>query len=109
MANASDVVGWSVENQSLLWVAALVFYGVGDTVTTVIGLHMGDIEEVGSVALAAMELGGISAFVAVKTGFITACFVTWYLVGTPGRVAIPLALVVAGVGVTGWNLLMLAL
>jgi hypothetical protein len=109
VANSSNVVGWSVENQSLLWVIAVLFYGVGDAVTTVIGVRMGNIEEVGSVALAAMELGGVLAFLGVKTAFIGACLLAWYLVVTPGRVAIPLALAVVGIGVTGWNLLMLAL
>jgi hypothetical protein len=109
VTTSSGVVGWSLENQSLLWVVAILFYGVGDAVTTIIGLWMGDTEEVGSVALAAMELGGVFGFLAVKAVFIAACFCAWYLVVTPGRVAIPLALAVVGVGVTGWNLLMLAL
>lgn len=92
-----------------LWVLAFLFYGVGDTVTTFVGLRMEGVAEVGPLALIAMEIAGNVGFVAMKGLFMVVCFGAWYVLDTRGRVAIPLALIVAGGAITFWNLLMLAM
>lgn len=107
MSGSSGLVASVVDNQPLLWVLAVLFYGLGDGVTTLLGLQGNGASEAGPVALYAMEYGGIPGFLAVKCFFVGACFLVWYLVDTPGRVAIPLALAVVGVAVTVWNLFVL--
>lgn len=96
------------ERQTLLWGAAVLFYGVGDAVTTVAGLRADAAAEAGPLALFALAGGGVAGFLLAKLLFIGVCFALWRAVRTPGRVAVPLALAVAGVLVTAWNLTVLA-
>lgn len=107
MSGSPGVVATAVDNQSALWAVAVLFYGLGDGVTTLLGLQGDGASEAGPVALYAIEYGGVPGFLAVKFSFIGVCFGVWYLVDTPGRVAIPLALAVVGVAVTAWNLFVL--
>lgn len=93
----------------ILWALAIAFYGVGDAVTTLIGIRTEDIAEVGPIALVAMDIAGDAGFLVMKALFIGACFTVWYVLDTPGRVAIPMALIVAGAGITVWNVVMLLL
>lgn len=106
--NESWLVGFA-DRTEVLWVLAFLLYGIGDTVTTLVGLRAEGIEEVGPVALYAMELGGDLGFFFLKIGFLSACFLVWWQLETHARVAIPLALIVAGAAVTTWNLIMLTL
>lgn len=94
----------AVENQRYLWVLAVVFYGISDTATTLAGLRAEGAREAGPVAIAVMSYAGVPGFLALKVAFVSACFLVWAVVETPGRVAIPLALAVTGVGITLWNL-----
>lgn len=105
MAGNPAPVRAAIENQSILWGVAILFYGFGDTATTLVGLYSPGTEETGPVALTVIAHGGIPGFLALKIGFISVCVLAWYAAPTPGRVAIPLALAVVGTGVTCWNLL----
>ena len=102
------VVEQLAARERLLWVAAVLLYGVGDTVTTAVGLRTQGAREIGPIAGPVLEAAGIVGLVGLKGGFVAACVGLWYLANTPGRVAIPLALSVAGGGVTLWNLTVLA-
>lgn len=93
----------------VLWFLAFLFYGVGDTATTLLGLRATGIEEAGPVALFAMNVAGEAGFLLLKLGFLATCFAAWWILETKGRIAIPLALIVAGAAVTSWNVLMLLL
>lgn len=104
MSGDTGVVGTVLDNQTLLWILAVVLYGVGDTVTTLAGLQSDGAAEGGPVALYALSQGGVPGFLLLKVGFIGVCVGLWYLLRTPSRVAIPLALVVVGAVVTVWNL-----
>jgi hypothetical protein len=104
VSDQTGTVGLVVANQWFLWVLAVAFYGVSDTVTTLAGLRAQGAQEAGPVAMAAMSYAGVPGFLALKAGFVSACFLVWAVVETPGRVAIPLALAVTGVGITLWNL-----
>lgn len=108
MSGNTGVVASAIDNQSMLWVLAVVLYGVGDSVTTLVGLESDGVTESGPVALYALGQGGIPGFLLLKVGFIGLCFLVWWVVRTPGRVAIPLALIVVGAVVTGWNLVVIA-
>ncbi|TSD14752.1 hypothetical protein DP107_07215 [Haloglomus irregulare] len=97
-------VGWLSERVGLLWVAAVLLYGVGDTVATLVGLSTASVAEGGPVAGPALEAYGPAGLIGLKTVVIGGFFIVWRLAPTPGRVALPLALVVTGGTVTGWNL-----
>ncbi|WP_336327808.1 DUF5658 family protein [Halovenus sp. HT40] len=108
MSRNTGIIATVMSNQSLLWVLGVVPYGLGDTVTTLVGLKSDGVTEGGPVALYALGQGGVPGFLLLKIGFIGVCFLVWWVVRTPGRVAIPLALVVVGAVVTGWNLVVIA-
>ena len=95
------------ERQWELWIAAFLFYGVGDTVTTVSGLRSNGVAEAGPVALRAIESLGLPGLFALKAAFFAFSLAVWWFVKSPGRVAVPLALVVTGALITGWNLVVL--
>lgn len=94
--------------QQLVWAAALLLYGVGDTVTTFWGLTTGGIAEAGPVAAPLMESYGRYALLAVKAATFAAFYLLWRLVRTPGRMAVPLALATVGALVTAWNIVVVA-
>ena len=107
MSSNTGFLAAAIDNQSMLWVLAVVLYGVGDTVTTLVGLNSAGVTEGGPVALYALGQGGVPGFLLLKVGFIGVCFLVWWAVRTPGRVAIPLALVAVGAVVTTWNLVVI--
>lgn len=91
-----------------LWLLGIVFYGIGDTVTTFAGLSVGGVAEAGPIARPAIDAYGQAALLAIKLVVFSLFYVSWRLVDRPTRVAIPLALAVVGVLVTGWNLVTIA-
>lgn len=86
---------------------AIIWYGVGDTVTTFIGLSFGEIAEVGPVAAPVIEFYGRPSLVAIKFVSFALFYATWRIVPHPTRAAVPLAVTLVGIAVTLWNLLMI--
>ena len=97
------------EYQQPLWVLAVLFYGLGDTVTTAIGLQQAETAEAGPVAAVFVESAGITGLISLKLVLFAIAIGAWYLIQSPSRVAIPLAIALAGVVVTAWNAVMLFL
>lgn len=95
------------EQEGRIWIAALALYGVGDTATTVVGLASGRGAEAGPVAAGLIESHGYPGLFLLKAVTFGAFFLLWRLARTPGRVAVPLALVVVGAFVTTWNVFVL--
>lgn len=92
------------DHERALWVAAVLLYGVGDTVTTFWGLSTGGVAEAGPIAGPAMEVYGRFALLPVKAVVFGGFYLVWRSVQTSGRVAVPLALAVVGGIVSVWNL-----
>ncbi|MFB6156290.1 MAG: hypothetical protein ABEJ34_00415 [Haloferacaceae archaeon] len=103
MSGSTGWLGVVRGRQSLLWATAVLCYGVGDGVTTFLGLRRETVVEAGPVALRALEHAGFGGVVLVKLALFAAAFAAWRTVRTPGRAAIPLALAVTGALVTAWN------
>lgn len=93
----------------ILWLAAVAFFGVGDVLTTSIGLEVSGVREAGPVTGALIETYGLPSMVAAKTGIICGCYALWAFAPRPSRVGIPLGLAVLGIAVVWWNLLVIAL
>jgi len=92
----------------LVWIAALVLYGVGDTVTTFWGLSAGGIAEGGPIAGPLIEAYGRYSLLAIKAAVFPAFYLLWRRLRTPGRVAVPFALALVGAVVTVWNVAVIA-
>lgn len=86
-----------------LWTLSLVFYGLGDIVTTIIGLQLGGITEVGPLPALIAHIGP-PAFIGLKTTALVLFACIWKVIPEPHNIGVPLALATLGVLVTTWNL-----
>jgi len=102
-----STTGWLRAHQPALWVVALLLYGVGDLVTTTVGLGQQGIVEIGPVAGPVVDAYGTRGLVVLKSGTLAASYAVWRLVPQPHRVGIPLGLVGVGLAVTSWNTIMI--
>jgi len=97
---------WDVRTH--LWVGAVLFFVLGDVVTTSVGLRMERIVEVGPLVGTLIERYGVAAMVALKAGVCGGCYALYRVAPRPQTVGIPLGLATLGALVTGWNLAVLA-
>lgn len=106
--NTDGVVRRLDDRDTQLWVAAVLLYGVGDTAATLWGLSTPNVAEGGPIAGPILAAFGPPGLLGLKLVVFGAFYLVWRFVRTPGRVALPLALAVTGVVVTGWNLLLIS-
>ena len=90
-----------------LWVAAIIFFGVGDILTTVVGLWMNWAVEAGPLAASLIDQHGLAIVLALKAGAFALFYVVWRVTPSPYAVGVPLGLTVLGFEVTFWNLIVL--
>lgn len=90
-------------HERIVWVVALVAYGIGDTITTLLGLRVDAVSEAGPVMGPVIETYGTVGLVVAKLALLGAFGAVWRIARPPSRVAVPLALAIVGVVVTGWN------
>lgn len=94
-------------HSSLLWVFAILIFGVGDVVTTAAGLSLGAVE---SHPLSKLILGvaGVPGMIAWKAITLAAFVGFAALVPREWRVGVPIGVVLWGAVITTWNLLVVA-
>jgi hypothetical protein len=90
--------------QPLLWSVAIVFFGIGDMVTTGFGLSMNAVHEAGPVTSVFLEQYGLLSMVAVKLAVFGGFYFVWRLTPRRYQIGVPLGLVIVGVVVVWWNL-----
>ena len=91
-----------------LWILALVFFGVGDLVTTAIGLQVTGVVELSPVLA---QFSGRTVYVmmlCLKVAAFAGCYLLWRAVPGPHAISAPLVLAVIGILVTTWNSVVLA-
>ena len=98
---------WLARRERALWAAVLLGYGVGDLLTTLVGLSTGRGAEAGPVAAELVAEFGIPALVVLKLASLGAFYLLWRLLGWPARVAVPMGVAGIGVFVTAWNAVVL--
>ena len=106
-------LGWrplpiSIPAESHLWIVAVLGFGVGDVLTTGVGLSLGGIEEGGPLVAALLDRYGIASLVGLKLAWFGLSYAVWIVVPVPDRIGIPLGLAALGVAVTAWNTVVLA-
>lgn len=94
--------------EARLWLGAILFFGVGDVVTTSVGLSAPGVREVGLLR-SVITRHGVVAVVTLKLLTFAACYLLWRAAPQPHAVGVPLGLVVLGIPVTGWNVAVLVL
>lgn len=92
----------------VLWtVAAICFIG-GDVVTTFVGMSQGGISEANPLVWQVLTEYGPGPFVGLKVAIMGFGYVIWTTISEWVRDTIPLALALNGLGLTLWNLCVLA-
>ena len=94
--------------RTALWTTAVAFFGVGDLVTTAVGLGFAGVVEAGPVVGPVVDQYGIAGIGLVKLLVLAGSYGLWRAVPAPHRLGIPLGIAVVGVGVTGWNIAVIA-
>jgi len=74
--------GWLRGPQSLLWLAAVMLYGIGDLLTTTVGLRQRDIVEVGPVAAPVVAQYGTVGLVVLKCWLLLGSYLLWRAIPT---------------------------
>jgi hypothetical protein len=104
---ADSIATTLLARTTALWLVAVLFYGVGDTATTLVGADTGHVAEAGPVVAGVLGYAGTTGLLTVKLLSFAGFYLAWRLLPPPGRAGVPLALSVVGVAVTVWNLLVL--
>lgn len=93
-----------VAPDSWLWLAAIGLFGIGDAVSTAVGLGIDGVYEAGPVAAVVVAHSGLVGMFLVKAGLFVGFALLWRWTPGPHRLGIPLGLAGLGALVTGWNL-----
>lgn len=92
-----------------VWIAAVLLFGVGDVVTTSVGLATGGVAEIGPATAPLIAAYGLGAMLAVKLLAFGVFFLLWRVVPRPHCAGVPVGLALLGLAVTAWNLVVLGL
>ncbi|WP_460918344.1 hypothetical protein [Salinarchaeum chitinilyticum] len=95
-----EIADWS----DVYWACTVVFWGIGDIVTTIIGhMFIAGVTEANPVLALLLSKQGILALFTVKIGFLSVFYGIWRVAPRPYRVGIPIGIATTGIGVTVWN------
>lgn len=86
-----------------LWILAFATYGIGDFLTTIIGLSTGHLVEVSPIVIPVMERFGLAAMVGLKAAVFGITGLIWWYTPYPDSLGVPIGLSVMGILVTVWN------
>lgn len=103
----STTVAFLAGSDRVLWTVAIVFYGIGDLVTTLAGTLFGHVLEVGPLPALLLDHYSAAVFPVLKLSVFACCYGFWVVTPRPYNLALPLALSVVGVLVTSWNIAVL--
>lgn len=96
-----ELANWNTK----FWLASLLFWGVGDIGTTIVGyLYISGAAEANPLIASLLGIHGIGILFLIKGGFFGGFYLAWRVVPTPYHVGIPMGLASVGVAVTVWNL-----
>jgi uncharacterized BrkB/YihY/UPF0761 family membrane protein len=93
----------AVNREQLLWVTAILFFGVGDLVTTSIGIHTNHVAEAGTIQEPLLQQFGLVSVPGLKLAVFAGFFACWRVIPNPQNLGVPLALTTVGALVTIWN------
>lgn len=87
------------------WLLAVLLFGVGDVVTTSVGLGLPGVVEADPVARILIDSFGVGSIVVLKLLAFALCYAVWRTVPRPYCLGVPLGLATLGGAVTVWNTL----
>ncbi len=86
-----------------LWAVAVVFFGVGDLVTTLVGYSITGVTELSPVVKLLLEEHAMLVLTCLKATVFVGFFAISKYVSRPYSIGVPLGLALLGVAVTAWN------
>lgn len=86
-----------------LWSLAIVFFVVGDVLTTGLGYRTAGVVEASPLPAVLLAEFGLFALVALKAVAVGVAFAVWLAIPREYAGGIPIAIVLLGVLATGWN------
>lgn len=86
-----------------LWVVAVLCFGIGDVVTTSVGLGLPGVAELHPVGSVLFEHSPLAAMIGLKTIVLGGCYILWKHTPRPHCIGVPLGLALLGVIATVWN------
>jgi hypothetical protein len=89
------------------WVGGILFYGVGDLTTTMVGLQRPVVVEASPVVSEFIASTGLWVMLPLKLLVFGIAYAMWVVVPRPHNVGVPLGLFALGVVLTVWNLFVL--
>ena len=91
------------------WLAAILLYGLGDYVTTVLAVRRRDVVEANPAVVALLsEQPSPLGFAVLKSGALVVCFLGFLSISTsPIAIGVPIGIAVLGALVTASNTVML--
>ena len=95
--------------RTTLWWVTLLFFCVGDVVTTHVGLSMHGVVEAGPLVAPVLREYGLAAMVVLKAVTVGVFYGVAQAIPEPHAVGVPLGLAIVGVLVTAWNLVVICL
>ena len=95
--------------RAALWSVTLLFFCVGDVLTTHVGLSMHGVVEAGPLVAPLLREYGLVAMVVLKTATLGLFYGAARAIPEPHAVGVPLGLAIVGVVVTAWNLVVICL
>ncbi len=108
MANsARTTIDILSERTVFLWLLAIVFFGVGDIATTMLGLSYHPVAEAGPIVEIFIHKYGLSAIIFLKIAAFVIAYLMWRAAPDPHNTGVPLGLSTLGVLVTGWNIIII--
>jgi len=108
MPRRDSTVGSSRTPRPWLWVVGLLCFGVGDVVTTSVGLRAEHVTEVGPLVRPVVEHYHVPGLVGLKLAVFGVCYLLYRLLPSPQNAGIPLGLATFGTIVVLWNLFVLS-
>ncbi|MFW6435745.1 MAG: hypothetical protein ACOCY1_05120 [Halovenus sp.] len=97
----------TVNREQLLWVTAVLCFGIGDLVTTSIGIQASHVTETGTLQKPLLQQFGPVSVPGLKLVVFAGFFACWRLLPRPHSLCVPLALTTVGALVTVWNVIVI--
>lgn len=86
-----------------LWLAAVALFGIGDLVTTTVGINLAGVREVGPLTAVLLDRYGFVSMVVSKSIVLGGFYLVWKRTPREYRVGVPLGLAALGGFVVCWN------
>jgi len=93
---------------TVAWVGAVLMFGVGDVVTTVVGISQAGAVEASPTVGPVVETFGLWVLVPLKAGILVAFYGLFRLAPDEHRAGVPFGLMEVGAAAVGWNLVVVA-